>query len=54
MHPLSEYCLTQLLTAWEGQNKKFKWELLNFQMIKVHLQVVQAVFLGRSLVANND
>jgi hypothetical protein len=54
MHPLSEYCLSHLLTAREGQNKKFKWELLNFKMIKVHYQVVQAVFLGRSLVANND
>jgi hypothetical protein len=54
LHPLSEYCLSHLLTAWEGQNKKFKWELLDFQVIKVHGQVLQAVFLGRSLFANHD
>ena len=48
MHSLSEYCLSHLLTTWKGQNKKLKGELVNFNMIIVHAQVLQAVFLGRS------
>ena len=36
MHPLSEYCLSHLMTTWKGQNKKLKRELVNFQMIIVH------------------
>jgi len=48
MHPLSEYCLSHLLTTREGQNNKLKRELVNFQMIIVDGQVLQAVFMGRS------
>ena len=54
LHSLSEYCLSNILTTWEGQNKKLKRELVNFQMIIVHAQVFQAVFKGRSLVVYDD